>query len=141
MLQQSSVAVLIDDPTEKEEVEVKEMFEALRAEMASRDERTSEQFQALRADIVGVEQRTSERLRELREDVKDIRTHVDRRVDDLRQEVRAEIQSVRGEIQDVRKEIRDGRLFKDNRVGLAIAALVGIAVVGTFILQLLDAIF
>ena len=33
------------------------------------------------------------------------------------------------------------RLFKDNRVGLAIAALVGMAVVGTFILQLLDAIF
>lgn len=43
MPQQSSVAVLMDEPTEKEEVVVKEMFEALRAEMASRDERTSEQ--------------------------------------------------------------------------------------------------
>ena len=159
MPQHSSAAVLMDQPPEdKEEMEIKEMLEAMRADMAIRDQRTIDQFETLRADIAGRDERIDKRFQEMREDIKEIRTevketraHVDKRVDkvrkevqDVRKEVHAGIQDVRKEvhagIQEVRKEIQDARIFKDSRLGLAIAALVGGAVVGTFILQLLDAI-
>ena len=70
-----------------------------------------------------MEQRTNERFQEVREDIKEVRAHVDTSAADLRAEIRA------------------NRLFKNSRFGLAVAIVVGTAVVGTFVLQLLDAIF
>ena len=62
-------------------------------------------------------------------------------VQSVRTEVHTGFQGVRTEIQDVRKEIQGVRIFRYNRLSLAVAAVVGLAVVGTFVLQLLDAIF
>ncbi len=111
-------------------MEMKETLEAMRTEMASRDERTSEQFQALRAEVQEVRKEVHAGLQGVRAEVQDLRT-----------EVHTGFQGVRTELQDMRKEIQGVRIFKYNRLGLAIAAVVGIAVVGTFVLQLLDAIF
>ena len=61
---------------------------------------------------------------------------MDKRAD----EVRAEIHDVRADVREVRKEIQGVRIFKLSRLGLAVTALVGTAVIGTFILQLLAAI-
>ena len=111
-------------------MEMKETLEAMRTEMASRDECTSEQFQALRAEVQDVRKEVHAGLQGVRAEVQDLRT-----------EVHTGFQGVRTELQDMRKEIQGVRIFKYNRLGLAIAAVVGIAVVGTFVLQLLDAIF
>ena len=143
--QASNAAVLMDLSTQEEEMEIMEMFETLRG------------------DITAAEQRTNQRLQEIRAEVKDVRAHVDKRVKELRTEIRSEFKEIRTEIKDVRTEIKEVRtetvahvdkrfddlrqdiqnatIIKHSRLGLAIAALVGIAVVGTFVLHLLEAIF
>ena len=136
--QASNAAVLMDLSTQEEEMEIMEMFETLRADIAAAEQRTNLRFQEMREQI-------RNDVKDVRAEVKDVRAHVDKRVEELRteiKEVRTEtVAHVDKRVDDLRQDIQNATIIKHSRLGLAIAALVGTAVVGTFVLHLLEAIF
>ena len=148
--------------TEEEEVEIAEKLDALLTEVrSSRNEITEvkEQLKAeisevkaeikdvkaeLKADITEVKAEIKEVKQELKADIKDVKqevaaveqrvtAYVDKRVDDG-------VKAVNTRIDDLRQEIYAGRIFKTSWHGVAIAAAATTAVIGTFLLQLMEAI-
>ena len=72
---------------------------------------------------------------------------VNRRVDDVNQHMRDGFQAVNQHVDDVsqriddlRQDVQANRIFQNSRVAVAVAALASGAVIGTFVLQLIEAV-
>ena len=104
------------------------------AAVAASEQRTNERLREMREETNRRFQEAREDMKDLREGMKDLREGIE----EVRTETKAHVDK---RVDDLRTDIQNATIIKHSRLGLAIAALVGIAVVGTFILQLLDALF
>lgn len=111
----TTVAAPTDEGKETEEMDNQELLQLLRADMSSAERRTDRRFDELKAEIKEVKHEVAAVERR-------VTAYVDKRIDDLRDYIEA------------------NRLFKNNWRTFLIAALATAAVLGTFILQLVEAI-
>lgn len=122
----TTVAAPTDEGKETEEMDNQELLQLLRADMSSAERRTDRRFDELKAEIKEVKHEVAAVERR-------VTAYVDKRLDDG-------IKAVNKRIDDLRDYIEANRLFKNNWRTFLIAALATAAVLGTFILQLVEAI-
>ena len=99
--------------------EIKEVKVELKAEISEVKQELKADIKEVKQEVAAVEQRVT--------------AYVNKRVDDG-------VKAVNTRIDDLRQEIHAGRIFKTSWHGVAIAAAATTAVIGTFLLQLMEAI-
>ena len=126
----TAAAAPMDEGKEPEEMDNQELLELLRADLSAAERRTDKRFDELKAEIKEVKQ-------ELKADIKDawqeVTAYVDKRIDDG-------VNATNQRIDDLRDYIEANRLIKNNWRAFAVAALATAAVIGTFVLQLMEAL-
>ena len=144
----TTVAAPMDEGKETEEMDNQELLSLLRADLSAAERRTDRRFDELKAEIKEVKQ-------ELKADIKDakqeVTAYVDKRIDDgvkatnqrideVKQRIDDGAKATNQRIDDLRDYIEANRLIKNNRRAFAVAALATAAVIGTFVLQLMEAL-
>ena len=140
----TTVAAPMDEGTETEEMDNQELLSLLRADMSAAERRTDRRFDELKAEVRAVKQ-------EVAAVEQRVTAYVDKRIDDVKQRIDDGANATRQRIEDGAKatnqridDLRDyieaNRLIKNNWRTFAVAALATAAVVGTFLLQLMEAI-
>ena len=129
----TTVAAPMDEGKETEEMDNQELLELLRADLSAAEARTDRRFDEVRAEIKEVKEELKADIKEVKEEVaaaeQRVTTYVDKRIDDVNQR-----------IHDLRDFIEANRLIKNNWRAFAVAALATAAVIGTFVLQLMEAL-
>ena len=136
----TTVEIPTDEGTETEEMDNQELLELLRADMSAAEARTDRRFEEVKQEIKEVRQE----VKDVRQEVKDVRQEVKEVRQDVKQEVAASEQRILAQvnqrIDDLRDYIEANRLIKNNWRTFAVAALATAAVIGTFVLQLMEAL-
>ena len=115
----TTVAAAMDEGTETAEMDNQELLELLRADMSAAEARTDRRFEEVNKEIKEVRQEVKQ---EVAASEQRILAQVNQRIDDLRDYIDANL------------------LLKNNWRAFAVAALATAAVIGTFLLQLMEAI-
>ena len=152
--------------TEEEEVEIAEKLDVLLTEVRSSRNEITELKEQLKSDITEVKDEIKDVKAELKAEIKEVRQELKVDIKEVKQELKADIKEVKQEVaaveqrvtayvdkrvddavkavnarvDDLRQDIYAGRVFKNAWHGVAIAAAATAAVIGTFILQLMEAI-
>ena len=129
----TTVEVLMDEGTETEEMDNQELLQLLRADLSAAEARSDRRFEEVKQE-----------LKEVRQEVKEVRQEVKEVRQDVKQEVAASEQRILAQvnqrIDDLRDYIEANRLIKNNWRTFAVAALATAAIIGTFVLQLMEAL-
>ena len=152
--------------TEEEEVEIAEKLDALLTEVRSSRNEITEVKEQLKAEIKDVKAELKAEITEVKAEIKEVKLELKAEISEVKQELKADIKEVKQEvaaveqrvtayvdkrvddgvkavntrIDDLRQEIYAGRIFKTSWHGVAIAAAATTAVIGTFLLQLMEAL-
>ena len=129
----TTVEVLMDEGTETEEMDNQELLQLLRADLSAAEARSDRRFEEVKQEIKEVRQE----VKEVRQEVKEVRQDVKQEVAASEQRILAQVNQ---RIDDLRDYIEANRLIKNNWRAFAVAALATAAVVGTFLLQLMEAL-
>ena len=134
MAEASTKAPARTEDRETEEMDNQELLRILRADMSAAERRTDQRFEEVKQEIAATEKR--------------VVAHVDQRIQAVDQRIDEGAKAVNQRIDAVSQRIDEGakavnqrnRLFKNNWRTFIVAALATAAVVGTFVLQLMEAI-
>lgn len=133
MAEASTTAPTLAEDRETDEMDNQELLRILRADMSAAESRTDRRFEEVKQEIAATEKRVMAHV--------DQRIQVvDQRIDEGAKAMNQRIDAVNQRIDDLRDYIEANRLFKNNWRTFVIAALATAAVVGTFVLQLMEAI-
>ena len=162
----TTVAAPMDEGKETEEMDNQELLSLLRADLSAAERRTDRRFDELKAEIKEVKQElkadikdakqevtayvdkriddgvnaTNQRIDEVKQRIDDGAKATNQRIDEVRQRIDDGAKATNQRIDDLRDYIEANRLIKNNWRTFAVAALATAAVVGTFLLQLMEAI-
>ena len=155
----TTVAAPMDEGKETEEMDNQELLELLRADLSAAEARTDRRFEEVKEEIKEVKAQVEEVRQELKTEIQDVRQELKIEIKEVKQELKADIKDAKQEvtayvdkriddgvnatnqrIDDLRDYIEANRLIKNNWRTFAIAALATAAVVGTFVLQLMEAL-
>ncbi len=151
MAEASTAAPTLAEDRETEEMDNQELLRILRADMSAAEGRTDRRFEEVKQEIAATEKRVmahvdqriqavDQRIDETAKAVNQRIDAVDQRIDEGAKAMNQRIDAVNQRIDDLRDYIEANRLFKNNWRTFVVAALATAAVVGTFVLQLLEAI-
>ena len=126
MAEASTTARALTEDRETEEMDNQELLRILRSDMSAAERRTDRRFEEVKQEIAATEKR--------------VMAHVDQRIHAVYQRIDEGAKAVNQRIDDLRDYIDANRLFKNNWRTFVVAALATAAVVGTFVLQLMEAI-
>ena len=126
MAEASTKAPALAEDRETEEMDNQELLRILRADMSAAERRTDQRFEEVKQESAATEKR--------------VVAHVDQRIQAVDQRIDEGAKAVNQRIDDLRDYIEANRLFKNNWRTFIVAALATAAVVGTFVLQLMEAI-
>ena len=147
----TTAAAPMDEGTETEEMDNQELLSLLRADLSAAESRTDRRFDELKAEIravkqevAAVEQRVTayvdKRIDDVKQRIDDGANATNQRIDEVKQRIDDGVKATNQRIDDLRDYIEANRLIKNNWRTFAVAALATAAVVGTFLLQLMEAI-
>ncbi|MDE0007720.1 MAG: hypothetical protein OXS50_05525 [Gammaproteobacteria bacterium] len=155
MAEASTTARALTEDRETEEMDNQELLRILRSDMSAAERRTDRRFEEVKQEIAATEkrvmahvdqriqavnQRIDEGAKAVNQRIDEGAKAVNQRIDAVHQRIDEGAKAVNQRIDDLRDYIDANRLFKNNWRTFVVAGLATAAVVGTFVLQLMEAI-
>ena len=137
MAEASTTARALTEARETEEMDNQELLRILRSDMSAAERRTDRRFEEVKQEIAATEKRV---MAHVDQRIQAVNQRIDEGAKAVHQRIDEGAKAVNQRIDDLRDYIDANRLFKNNWRTFVDAALATAAVVGTFVLQLMEAI-
>ncbi|MYB36459.1 MAG: hypothetical protein F4Y26_03515 [Gammaproteobacteria bacterium] len=137
MAEASTTARALTEDRETEEMDNQELLRILRSDMSAAERRTDRRFEEVKQEIAATEKRV---MAHVDQRIQAVNQRIDEGAKAVHQRIDEGAKAVNQRIDDLRDYIDANRLFKNNWRTFVVAALATAAVVGTFVLQLMEAI-